>query len=368
MSAEKATYGRFNEDGDTDGYSKDYLQVSGANRDLMVALLPPDPGSTKHELRLRSPGGVDEYGFVEHSADRYHLAWAISSPPAAWKKTPQPTKDGPGTIPGDPSATTIAAANASCAAFAATGIKAYLVAVKLGGDTSSLHLRAYLADEPSNLQFADVTRLPEPIRDLLGSFRTNHACVSLRFGPDHDVYFDPKRNHDAWLDSVPTSDTASEDLVAEALEADESEVDRLKSQMEVGGFAVPDRVVATKTRGSAQRAFADRVKANYNWRCAITGIATREFLVASHVVPWSEDESIRLDPQNGICLSTLVDRAFDTGHLLIHEDCTVRIDWLRVGADPALRQALSPYDGLALTLPLASPPNPEFLRRRLGKA
>ena len=107
------------------------------------------------------------------------------------------------------------------------------------------------------------------------------------------------------------------------------------------------------------------VKPNYGWKCALTGIATREFLVASHIVPWSDDESIRLDPANGICLSTFVDRAFDTGYLAIHEDYCAQINWSRVGADQTLREALAPYDGQKLTLPATAPPNPEFLRRRL---
>jgi predicted restriction endonuclease len=80
-------------------------------------------------------------------------------------------------------------------------------------------------------------------------------------------------------------------------------------------------------------------KANYGNRCAITGITTRSFLIAAHVVPWSEDQSIRLDPSNGICLSLLVDRAFENGCLEIEDDYTIRIDWGRVGGDSELRRA-----------------------------
>ncbi|MFF2842421.1 HNH endonuclease [Paenarthrobacter sp. NPDC057981] len=105
-----------------------------------------------------------------------------------------------------------------------------------------------------------------------------------------------------------------------------------------------DQIVSAKTRGSAQRAFAQALKSNYNWRCAITGISKPDFLVASHIVPWSKAPGIRLDPRNGICLSTFVDRAFDTGYLRVGPDYVVRIDWVKVGDDgvakgctPALR-------------------------------
>lgn len=162
--------------------------------------------------------------------------------------------------------------------------------------------------------------------------------------------------------SVPPPD----DVIAETREIDEAEVREFASRVDAGDFAVADQHVTAKTRGSAQRVFAARVKGNYGWRCAITGLATPEFLVASHIVPWAEDELIRLDPANGICLSTFVDRAFDTGFLKIYEDYGIHIDWQRVGPDAALRAALEQYDGRTLTLPTASQPNPEFLLRRLG--
>lgn len=165
-----------------------------------------------------------------------------------------------------------------------------------------------------------------------------------------------------WSDPVPASD----DVLAESDSVDDAEVEALRSRLAAGDFAVSDQHVTAKTRGSAQRVFADRVKNNYGWQCALTGIATPDFLVASHIVPWSQDESIRLDPANGICLSTFVDRAFDTGHLLIHDDCTARVDWEQVGSDCSLRSMLEPFDGQVLMQPAAAPPNPHFLRRRLG--
>ncbi len=156
-----------------------------------------------------------------------------------------------------------------------------------------------------------------------------------------------------------------DDAIAETSDIDEAEVREFALRMAGGDFAVADQHVTAKTRGSAQRVFASQVKGNYGCRCAITGLATPEFLVASHIVPWAEDELIRLDPANGICLSTFVDRAFDTGFLEIYEDYSIHINWERVGLDAALRDSLKQYEGRTLTLPTASQPNPDFLRRRL---
>lgn len=206
--------------------------------------------------------------------------------------------------------------------------------------------------------FPDIGRTDTSIRDVLRravrwSFEHGYARVS-----SHVQGF----IYSTWSDPVPPSD----DVLAESGDVDESEVETLGSQLQDGNFAIPDQHVTAKTRGSAQRVFADRVKKNYGWQCALTGIATPDFLVASHIVPWSEDESIRLDPANGICLSTFVDRAFVTGFLLIHDDCTSRVDWEHVGPDVSLRSVLGPFDGQRLTLPASSPPNPQFLRRRLS--
>jgi len=59
---------------------------------------------------------------------------------------------------------------------------------------------------------------------------------------------------------------------------------------------------------------------NYNETCAITGINDKRLLVASHIIPWSEREDTRLNPENGICLSALYDKAFDQGLITIRPD------------------------------------------------
>lgn len=157
----------------------------------------------------------------------------------------------------------------------------------------------------------------------------------------------------------------SDDVVAESADFDPEEIETLLQGMDAGDYSVPTKYATSKTRGSAQRAFAQRVKQNYGWRCALTGITTPGFLVASHIVPWSNDESIRLDPANGICMSTLVDRAFDTGFLTIDQNYRVSVALDALSDDPALTGFLASLDGTTLRMPRAHPPNPEFLERRL---
>ncbi|MDP3928811.1 MAG: HNH endonuclease [Bacteroidota bacterium] len=73
-----------------------------------------------------------------------------------------------------------------------------------------------------------------------------------------------------------------------------------------------------KTRVN-QNVFRQIVVANYSGKCAITGIDLPELLFASHIIPWSKNEEERLNPENGICLSALYDKAFDKGLIAINE-------------------------------------------------
>ena len=148
------------------------------------------------------------------------------------------------------------------------------------------------------------------------------------------------------------------------MEVSADQVELFRQQIENKDYGVDNSYSDAKTRGSAQRAFAEAVKKNYKFCCAITGIATKQFLVASHIVPWSEDKSIRLDPSNGICLSLLMDRAIENGYIVIDDDCTIRVKWERVGDDHVLGEHFRSYDGKKLKAPITGAPKPEYLERR----
>ena len=76
------------------------------------------------------------------------------------------------------------------------------------------------------------------------------------------------------------------------------------------------KIREVKTRVN-QHAFRQIVLANYSGSCAITGIDVPDLLIASHIIPWSSNEQERLNPENGVCLSPLYDKAFDKGLIVI---------------------------------------------------
>jgi putative restriction endonuclease len=79
-----------------------------------------------------------------------------------------------------------------------------------------------------------------------------------------------------------------------------------------------------KTRVN-QNVFRQIVVANYSGKCAITGIDLQELLFASHIIPWAKNEVERLNPENGICLSALYDKAFDKGLIAVNESYHILI-------------------------------------------
>ncbi len=159
--------------------------------------------------------------------------------------------------------------------------------------------------------------------------------------------------------------SASDDQLAETAPSDPSKELEYEARLEHREFLVEDEEGSSRVRGSAQRVFAKAVKSNYGWECAVTGIKTPAFLVASHIVPWSEDKSIRIDPSNGICLSTFVDRAFDAGFLEISPNGRTAVRWDLVRDDPILKAELRKLDDVELAKPKECPPDPNYLERRI---
>jgi putative restriction endonuclease len=112
-----------------------------------------------------------------------------------------------------------------------------------------------------------------------------------------------------------------------------------------------------------QSFFRRRILSAYDFQCCITGLKVRELLVASHIVPWSQDAQNRLNPRNGLCLNPLHDRAFDRGFMWIDDQLCVRFSSAVTGrseSDLAF-QWLTSFDGSRLRLPANFTPDRRLL-------
>lgn len=127
-------------------------------------------------------------------------------------------------------------------------------------------------------------------------------------------------------------------------------------------LAGEDRKREVKTRVN-QQVFRQMVLANYNYSCAVSGINIPDFLVASHIVPWSVDTENRLNPENGLCLSSLYDKAFDKGFITLSKEYRIEIaDSLKSKATHHFYDKFfAPYAGKPIQLPKKYLPSLTFL-------
>ena len=125
-----------------------------------------------------------------------------------------------------------------------------------------------------------------------------------------------------------------------------------------------ERTVVIKERVN-QSAFRSMVLANYEERCAITGINIPDLLIAGHIIPWADSTpQQKLCPENGICLSALYDKAFDKGLI------TISPDDYSICLSSALReyekhdyydQLFASINGRPITMPIEHKPNRDYL-------
>lgn len=133
------------------------------------------------------------------------------------------------------------------------------------------------------------------------------------------------------------------------------EIDRYYSQSSV------------KTRNH-QAWFSQRVRAAYDWRCAVTGLPVRELLVGAHIIP--DSEGGRASINNGICMSQLHHAAYDSNLLGIDTRHQIHVS-KRIGLlrDGPFLEDFKRLEGRTIRLPNDKMdwPRPEWLDMRFEK-
>jgi putative restriction endonuclease len=116
-----------------------------------------------------------------------------------------------------------------------------------------------------------------------------------------------------------------------------------------------------------QRFFRDMILTGYNSNCAVCGLGLCQLLVASHIVPWTTDRTLRMNPRNGLCLCGTHDRAYECGVLRVAGDYSIRIAVASAAKkQPAVNDWLLRYDGRQIQLPIRWLPDPVLLDRKLA--
>ncbi len=122
-----------------------------------------------------------------------------------------------------------------------------------------------------------------------------------------------------------------------------------------------------KTRNTTVRTrvnqsfFRKMILASYNLRCCITGLPIEKLLIASHIVPWGKDSKNRLNPQNGLCLNALHDKAFDCGLITLDESYRVVLSKEVLAFDPTDARLIIQAEGVKISFPNRFIPGQDFL-------
>lgn len=123
-----------------------------------------------------------------------------------------------------------------------------------------------------------------------------------------------------------------------------------------------DRKRLIKTRVN-QYFFRRAILSTYENKCCITGINIPDLLNASHIIPWSVDENNRLNPQNGLCLNVIHDRAYDKGLITITSDFRIKVSskLIKHSNLNLITDVFLKYEDKKITLPHKFLPKEEFL-------
>lgn len=144
----------------------------------------------------------------------------------------------------------------------------------------------------------------------------------------------------------------------------------IEKSLELEMFNFPegkDRAAVVKARVN-QSFFRAAIMSSYDSTCCITGLNIPELLVASHIMPWSINTKERLNPQNGLCLNSLHDKAFDKGYISITPDYEIRISkrLQDISTDFVINDYFIKYSNAKIKLPDRFMPRKEFLEYHLN--
>jgi putative restriction endonuclease len=179
-----------------------------------------------------------------------------------------------------------------------------------------------------------------------------------------------KQDREVWNEfhaQITEQAVVSEELMHNLFtEDEEKEVDFIgRDRIRLTPPSGPTEVASTVQARRGQQFFRQAILNAYGVRCCISGINVPSLLVASHIKPWRDFPRERLEPSNGLCLSTLHDAAFDSGLITLDEKLGVMLSkrLKRFFPQVTLEQNFVPFEGRQIDLPQKlAEPGREFLR------
>jgi putative restriction endonuclease len=223
------------------------------------------------------------------------------------------------------------------------------VAAKMGRTSNSLAMKL------CNFASLDPVQLARGVRGLPGATKQDRAM----WDEFHDRFAQLGTESEQLLHDLFTKDDGKEvDLL------EHTEIRLEPSRTPVAPTGPTEASASVKVR-RGQQFFRQAILNAYGVRCCISGINVPRLLVASHITPWSDFPNDRLNPRNGLCLSTLHDAAFDAGLITLDKNLGVVLSRRLRGffPQPALEQSFVPFEGKPIRLPeKLAEPSTDFIR------
>ena len=119
-----------------------------------------------------------------------------------------------------------------------------------------------------------------------------------------------------------------------------------------------------------QSFFRRAVISSYSEQCCITGIANPHLLEAAHIISWSEDETNRTNPSNGLCMNVLMHRAYDNLLMTITPDYKILVSEQLISSEASNSLDIAFFrkvNGHNIIKPNRFLPNPDFLAEHYEK-
>jgi hypothetical protein len=111
-----------------------------------------------------------------------------------------------------------------------------------------------------------------------------------------------------------------------------------------------------------QAFFRRAILSSYECSCCVCGLEFASLLTASHIRPWATNADLRVDPENGLCLCALHDRAFDRGLLTVRPSLEIAVAAeVKRSTQEFARISLAAFDGRKIQLPRRFAPRTESL-------
>ena len=217
------------------------------------------------------------------------------------------------------------------------------VAERMGRTSSSLAMKL------SNLASFDPVLRARGIKGLSGASTQDHKM----WDEFHAHLGELAPESEQLLHDLFTTDDNRE---VDFLERDKVRLERTSTAHPPGG---PTEKISSVRVRRGQQFFRQTILNAYGVTCCVSGINVPRLLVASHIKPWSDFPNERLDPRNGLCLSSLHDAAFDAGLITLDENFALVLSekLKRFLPSPALEHNFSRFEGQAIRMPekLAEP-------------